>query len=113
MFRYIFFWLYALVSISITLGNVLNVDRQVVSFVDIAKQSFFNHPLHLLKENSLELVEYLTFISKQDACKYKPVFMTMAKVQDPLYWQLIEGFFHSMFFFDHLSCSIMICVSGK
>ena len=93
--------------------NNINTNRQVVSFVDVAKQSFLNHPLHLLKEKTFELVEYLTFIGNQEVCKRKPVFMTMARVQDPLYWQLIEGFFHSMFYFDHLSCSIMICVSGK
>ena len=86
--------------------------QQLVNFGHVAQVAFRNHPLHLLSEKSLDLIEYLSTIANSTDCQAKPVFMSMGRVQDPLYWKLIEGFFHSMFYFDHLSCSVMICVTG-
>lgn len=51
----------------------------------------------------------------------------MARVSSPLYWQLIENFFYTMYvylkgcsridfynrnYFGHLECAVMVCVSG-
>ena len=89
-------------------------SAKVVSFVQAVKKSFFDNPLHAVeRKESDTLVDYLSYLSKRPECANKPIAMSMARVQSPLYWQLIEGFFHSMFYFDHLSCSVMICVTGK
>lgn len=87
-------------------------NLKIVSFVDAVKRAFFKHPLHSAKREGIPLVEYLTYLSGQAECSNKPIVVSMARVQSPLYWQLIEGFFHSMFYFDHLSCSVMICITG-
>jgi hypothetical protein len=49
--------------------------------------------------------------SRQPQCTNKPLFIAIAQVQSDLYWQLIENFMYSMVQFDHIECSVMICVS--
>ena len=90
-----------------------NEEVEIVSFVDVTRQAFFNHPIHDVgKGQKLELVEYLSLLSRSPQCMNKPIIMSMARVQSVLYWRLIEGFYHSMLYYDLLSCSIMICVTG-
>ena len=60
---------------------------------------------------SKDLVGYMVALQKQSKCANKPIFITMAKVKDDLYWQLIENFFYTMYNFDDLDCAVMICVS--
>jgi len=99
-------------AVSTSVGSDRVENQKIVSFVDAVKRSFMQHPLHSLEREGIPLVEYLKVLSSQPECENRPIAMSMARVQSPLYWQLIEGFFHSMFFFDHLSCSVMICITG-
>ena len=92
------------------LNNEENIH--IVSFVDATRKAFFNHPIHSLSKMKLDLVSYLSYLSHSPECVNKPIIMSMARVQSDLYWKLIEGFYHSMFYYDHLSCSVMICVTG-
>jgi hypothetical protein len=90
-----------------------STNIKIVSFVEVTRDAFLKHPLHSYSHISQgdDLIPYLSKLANSKACENKPVFMSMARVQSHLYWQLIEGFFHSMFYFGHLGCSVMICVT--
>lgn len=93
--------------------NIIKSDY-VLSYSDAVKNYFINYmknDINKIKQSDT-LLDYIISKSHLEKCINKPIIMSMAKVQSPLYWKLIEGFFHSMFYFDHLDCSIMICVSG-
>jgi hypothetical protein len=77
------------------------------------EEAFRNHPSHQVSNSSLTLVQYMSYLAKLPQCQKKPIFVTMARVQDDLYWQLIENFFYSMLRFGHLDCSVMICISDS
>ena len=86
----------------------------LMTFIDRtsnAKTSFRNHPLHIHKD--IELENSMQFLAKLPQCKFKPVFLSIARISSPLYWQLVENFFHTMFRFSHLDCAILVCISGK
>ena len=82
-----------------------------IRIASAARIAFAAHPAHSIPP-TMQLDEYMHFLSKQPQCLNKPIFITMARVQSNLYWQLIEGFFHSMFAFGHLPCAVMVCVTG-
>lgn len=82
-----------------------------VRIMSVAQMAFAEHPAHFIPA-TMQLDEYMALLSKQPQCLNKPIFITMARVQSNLYWQLIEGFFHSMFAFGHLPCAVMVCVTG-
>lgn len=54
------------------------------------------------KSLNLTLEQYMKAISEQPQCAAKPVFMSMARVSSDLYWQLIENFFHTMYYFGNV-----------
>ena len=59
-----------------------------------------------------DVASVLKSISGRSLCQHKPVFTTMAKVDDdPLYWELIENFFHTMERYEHEKCAILICIT--
>ena len=60
------------------------------------------HGHHLKTQKGITLEHYMKAISEQPACAVKPVFMTMARVSSDLYWQLIENFFHTMYYFGNV-----------
>jgi hypothetical protein len=59
---------------------------------------------HRYKQKSLNLTleQYMKALSEQPQCTAKPIFMTMARVSSDLYWQLIENFFHTMYYFGNV-----------
>ena len=61
----------------------------------------------------LTLATHIKDISFRDACRDKPVFMTMAKVKTALYWDLIENFLGAMSKFSLGDCALMICISDE
>ena len=81
-------------------------------FLDGSGVAFKRH-LYFSNSSAREygLVGYMTALAAQPACARKPIFTTMAKVQDDLYWSLIENFFYTMYNFGDLDCAVMICVS--
>ena len=66
------------------------------------RQSFSNEGLD----------KYMSHLANSSECNLKPIFMSVARVQSPLYWHLIEGYFHSMMIFGHLPCAVLVCISG-
>lgn len=77
---------------------------------------FKSHPYHhhiskQKKKKKNDLVDYMVYLSDLPQCSHKPIFVSMARVQDELYWQLIENFFHTMLIFGHLDCAILICIA--
>lgn len=60
------------------------------------------HGHHLKTVPNMTLEYYMKAISEQTVCAVKPVFMTMARVSSDLYWQLIENFFHTMYYFGNV-----------
>jgi hypothetical protein len=60
---------------------------------------------------SSPLVDYMKYLSSQPQCNGKPLFISMAKVINELYWQLIENFYFTMSKFSHINCAIMICIT--
>lgn len=58
-----------------------------------------------------DLVDYMVHLKNLPQCNHKPIFISMARVQSDLYWQLVENFFHTMLTFGHLDCSVIICIS--
>ena len=98
-------------------NNIIKEENVVYSYintVDATTKAFSRHPFHSYnnKENS-SLVDYMKYLSLQPECITSPIFITMARVQNDLYWQLIENFFHTQLKFNHFNCSVMICVSDN
>ena len=91
-----------------------NVLYSYINTVDATTLAFSRHPFHSYnnKENS-SLVDYMKYLSLQPECITSPIFITMARVQNDLYWQLIENFFYTQLKFNHFNCSVMICVSDN
>jgi hypothetical protein len=71
-----------------------------------ARNSLKNHIIyneeHIQKNNEkkMSLEEIMLVIKGQELCKNVPIFLTMATVGDPLYWQLIENFVFSAVKFE-------------
>jgi hypothetical protein len=63
-------------------------------------------------EVTYRIVSYLTKKGKQEACRNKPLFLTIANVGSRLYWKLIENFFYTMGKFGHGDCAVLVCISG-
>lgn len=80
----------------------ISIDEQRLQ--QLALHSFLVHP-------NLTLLTYMKLVASQPQCMHKPLFIAMAHVQSDLYWQLIQNFIYSMMQFDHIECSIMICVT--
>jgi hypothetical protein len=78
-------------------------DKQYLAYLQKSKTTFQNHLGHsLIKQKELSLDDYMLLLSKQPECATRPIFMSMARVSSDLYWQLIENFFYSMYYFDNL-----------
>lgn len=78
-------------------------DSQYVEYLQKSKTAFQSHLGHKLnKKEGLSLDDYMLELSKQPECATRPIFMSMARVSSDLYWQLIENFFYSMYYFDNL-----------
>jgi len=100
------------------INEALNLEKK--SFSNIEKnlkitnlnaiKAFHNHPYHKYSLTN-NLTDYMKYLSKNEECLNSPIFITMAQVQDDLYWQLIENYFYTMLIFNHLNCAVMICVS--
>ena len=86
--------------------------NQNISSEKIRLQSLKGHQF-LRSTDRVNLLEYMLLISKQPQCSLKPVFVSMARVQSDLYWQLIKNFFSTMIVFDHIDCVVMVCISDN
>lgn len=72
------------------------------------------HPLHFHNSSSkLSLDEVIVLIASSKDCSAKPVFISMGNVFSDLYWQMIENFVYTLAKFNHVSCSLMICVTDQ
>jgi len=63
------------------------------------------------KGTGAQLTQFMVDVSQRKECANKPLFVSMARVQSSLYWQLIENYFHTMNRFGHVECSILVCIS--
>eukprot|EP00603_Paraphysomonas_imperforata_P006984 CAMPEP_0114436028 /NCGR_PEP_ID=MMETSP0103-20121206/13198_1 /TAXON_ID=37642 ORGANISM="Paraphysomonas imperforata, Strain PA2" /NCGR_SAMPLE_ID=MMETSP0103 /ASSEMBLY_ACC=CAM_ASM_000201 /LENGTH=643 /DNA_ID=CAMNT_0001606199 /DNA_START=165 /DNA_END=2092 /DNA_ORIENTATION=+ len=101
------------VIFNVTGEEVVNYDdSQYLAYIQKSKTTFQNHLGHsLMKQADLSLDDYMLKLSKQPQCATKPIFMSMARVSSDLYWHLIENFFYTMYYFDNLACTVMVCVS--
>ena len=84
------------------------VDFDDTSYQEyVAKATFKYKSLrgHIYKKQNLTVEQYMELLSKQSECAMKPIFMTMAMVSSDLYWQLIENFFHTMYYFGNVVCA--------
>lgn len=86
-----------------------NIGKSTFTNTDAIKK-FHDHPFHKYSLTN-NLTDYMKYLSKNNECLNSPIFVTMAQVQDDLYWQLIENYFYTMLTFNHLNCAVMICVS--
>ena len=107
-----------------------NTNRGIPSPKFGAVEAFRNHPSHIFLKTTAAaavsgtntststntntnntLVDYMVYLATLPQCQKKPLFVSMARVQTDLYWQLIENFFYTMFMFGHLDCAVMVCVT--
>jgi hypothetical protein len=89
--------------------NAAEYDHNI-SLIDQRLKSLRQHSF-LRANTTSSLLQYMKHTSRQPQCTNKPLFIAIAQVQSDLYWQLIENFMYSMVQFDHIECSVMICVS--
>ena len=82
----------------------------LVHGIDIQNQ---NQNQNSNKHDNEYIVSSLTVKSISKECLFKPIFLTIAKVNTPLYWNLIENFFYTMKKFGHDECAALICIDGK
>ena len=59
------------------------------------------------------LEEVLMELQSQKQCAGLPLFVSMANVGSPLYWQMIENYIYTLIKFNLLDCAIMVCVSDE
>jgi hypothetical protein len=92
------------VQIQLEVSHRVSLQPKTKSFnerIEIAKTAFKNHPSHSAQKG-LTLENHISYLATRQECKGKPIFFTMARVSENIYWQLIENFFYTMYMF-HLS----------
>jgi hypothetical protein len=72
-------------------------DSNLKDYLQESVKSFKGHLLHSLKKKSTDIVAMIAKLSQQQKCIGKPIFLSMGRVSSPLYWQLIENFFYTMY----------------
>ena len=92
------------VKFRVTGEEVVQYDNsQYLAYLHKSKTTFQKHLGHVLnKQKGLSLDDYMLHLSRQPECSTRPIFMSMARVSSDLYWQLIENFFYTMYYFDNL-----------
>ena len=73
------------------------------------------HPISRKEVNTQNpaLEEVLQELQSQEMCASLPLFVSMANVGSPLYWQMIENYIYTLIKFNLLDCAIMVCVSDE
>eukprot|EP01041_Mallomonas_annulata_P010020 gene10020-20859_t len=87
-------------------------DQTYVDSLSNAKSSFKNLFYHKSKKGD-SLAEYAYSLHKSEFCRNKPIFLTTARLTSGGYWQLVENFFYTMFIFNHINCTILVCISDE
>lgn len=75
---------------------VPGIDSNLKEYLHQSLHSFKNHMLHKLSFD-MALDDQIEMLSKQKQCVDKPIFLSMGRVSSPLYWQLIENYFYTMY----------------
>jgi hypothetical protein len=83
-------------------------DSSYQNYISKATNTYKSLAGHRYKHQNITLEQYMQALSQQPECAAKPVFMTMARVSSDLYWQLIENFFHTMYYFNNVVSSFVL-----